>query len=68
VTTLERTAIDVRPLLTQERADLLDFLYGLSVAEWTAPPAAGWEVTGIALHLLNDDRGWLSRGREGGYE
>jgi uncharacterized protein (TIGR03083 family) len=59
-------AIDVRPVLTEERADLLEFLAGLTPEEWAMPTAApGWRVKDVALHLLDDDPGWLSRGREG---
>jgi uncharacterized protein (TIGR03083 family) len=58
--------IDVRPVLTEERADLLRFLAGLTAEEWETPTAApGWRVKDVALHLLDDDLGWLSRGRDG---
>jgi uncharacterized protein (TIGR03083 family) len=57
---------DVRPLLVEERADLLDLLVDLAPEEWTAATAApGWTVKDLALHLLDDDLGWLSRGRDG---
>jgi uncharacterized protein (TIGR03083 family) len=57
---------DVRPQLRQERADLLELLAGLTADQWTAPTAAlGWSVKDVALHLLDDDLGWLSRGRDG---
>ncbi len=57
---------DVRPLLTNERMDLLTFLRALTPAEWAAFSAApGWRVKDLALHLLDDDLGWLSRGRDG---
>ena len=57
---------DVRPLLAAEREDLLTFLSTLSSEQWTAPSAApGWTVKNLALHLLDDDLGWLSRGRDG---
>ena len=56
---------DVRPMLTRERGDLLELLRGLSDSEWAAPTAvAGWRVKDLALHLLDDDLGWLSRGRD----
>ena len=59
-------AEDVRPLLVQERRDLLGLLTSLSPEEWTAPSAApGWTVKALALHVLDDDLGWLSRGRDG---
>ena len=38
----------------------------LSDDEWLAPTEAGhWRVKDVALHLLDDDLGWLSRGRDG---
>ena len=56
---------DVRPVLTRERQDLLALLSGLSSQEWVAASAApGWTVKDLALHLLDDDLGWLSRGRD----
>lgn len=58
-------AEDVRPLLTRERHDLLALLSTLSPREWTFPSAApGWTVKDLALHVLDDDLGWLSRGRD----
>jgi hypothetical protein len=57
---------DVRPLLTAERSELLSLLGELSVDEWlTATAAPGWRVKDLALHLVDDDLGWLSRGRDG---
>jgi len=57
---------DVRPLLVEDRAELLDLLTALSADEWLHPTAApDWTVKDIALHLLDDDLGWLSRGRDG---
>jgi uncharacterized protein (TIGR03083 family) len=59
-------ALDVRPMLTREREALLSLLRSLSSAEWRAETAApGWTVKDVALHLLDDDLGWLSRGRDG---
>jgi uncharacterized damage-inducible protein DinB len=59
-------AVDVRLLLIDERMDLLRFMRPLEPAEWAAPSAApGWSVKGVAPHLLDDDLGWLSRGRDG---
>lgn len=56
---------DVRPLLTEERADLLALLASLGDADWVMPTEAGrWTVKDVALHLLDDDLGWLSRGRD----
>ncbi|HXH59680.1 maleylpyruvate isomerase N-terminal domain-containing protein [Iamia sp.] len=57
---------DPRGSLTDERRDLLDLLDGLSDTEWIAPTGAGhWRAKDVALHLLDDDLGWLSRGRDG---
>jgi len=62
----EASVIDVRPLLSDERQDLLSWLRTLAPAEWATPSAApGWSVKDLALHLLDDDLGWLSRGRDG---
>jgi uncharacterized protein (TIGR03083 family) len=59
-------AMDVRPALTRERADLLELVGGLSDDEWFAPTRVpGWSVKDLALHILDDDLGWLSRGRDG---
>ena len=60
------TPRDVRPLLRRERLDLLELLSGLDDVQWRAPTdAPGWRVKDVALHLLDDDLGWLSRGRDG---
>ena len=56
---------DVRPLLTEERADLLALLASLGDADWVMPTEAGrWMVKDVALHLQDDDLGWLSSGRD----
>jgi uncharacterized protein (TIGR03083 family) len=56
---------DVRPLLVEDRVELLDLLTAISADDWLRPTAApGWTVKDIALHLLDDDLGWLSRGRD----
>lgn len=56
---------DVRPLLTEERADLLTLLASLGDADWAMPTEAGrWTVKDVVLHLLDDELGWLSRGRD----
>jgi uncharacterized protein (TIGR03083 family) len=61
----EVAAVDVRPLLRTERDDLLALLDGMTEAEWLMPTAVpGWTVKDLALHLLDDDLGWLSRGRD----
>jgi uncharacterized protein (TIGR03083 family) len=52
--------------LGRERRDLLELLGSLSGDEWLTPtPALGWCVRDVALHLLDDDLGWLSRSRDG---
>lgn len=44
---------------------LLRLLRQLSEREWgLATPCAGWTVKDVALHLLGDDIGMLSRGRD----
>lgn len=59
-------AVDMRPRLIDERMDLLRFLRALAPGEWAVSSAApGWSVKDLALHLLDDDLGWLSRGRDG---
>jgi uncharacterized protein (TIGR03083 family) len=58
--------IDTLPLFPGERAALLDLLRELSPAEWAAPTICpGWSVKDIAAHLLGDDVGRLSGGRDG---
>jgi uncharacterized protein (TIGR03083 family) len=53
-------------LFAGERAALLDLLADLSPAEWERPTiCTGWSVQDIAAHLLADDIGRLSRGRDG---
>jgi len=48
------------------REELLRVLGGLSEAEWQYPTACtGWSVKDVALHLLGDDIGLLSRRRDG---
>src|SRR5438874_1536336 len=57
---------DPRSLIGEERDDLLSLLIELSDDEWLLPTEAGhWRVKDVALHLLDDDLGWLSRGRDG---
>ena len=57
---------DPRESISGERRDLLDLLTDFSDDEWLAPTEAGhWRVKDVALHLLDDDLGWLSRGRDG---
>jgi len=57
--------LDVRPELRTEREELLELVASLSQEEWLMPtPATRWCVRDVALHLLDDDLGWLSRGRD----
>jgi uncharacterized protein (TIGR03083 family) len=45
---------------------LLRLLSDLGAAEWNRPTAcAGWSVHDVALHLLGDDAGFVSRKRDG---
>lgn len=56
---------DVRPLLSREREDLLHLIDSLTDEEWFSPTRVpGWSVKDLALHILDDDLGWLSRGRD----
>jgi uncharacterized protein (TIGR03083 family) len=58
--------LDLRETLRRERHDLLGLLDGLTDHEWLVPTACpGWRVKDVVLHLLDDDLGWLSRGRDG---
>jgi uncharacterized protein (TIGR03083 family) len=58
--------IDTLPLYPGERAALLELLADLSPADWeSATVCAGWSVRDVALHLLGDDIGRLSWGRDG---
>jgi uncharacterized protein (TIGR03083 family) len=58
--------IDTLPLYQGERSALLELLSGLSTSEWEAPTVcSGWSVKDVALHLLGDDIGRLSWGRDG---
>ena len=66
VNIFESTPIDVRSLLPGEREELVALLGSLVEAEWDLPSAApGWSVKDLALHLLDDDLGLLSRNRDG---
>ena len=57
--------IDVLPLFPEERAALLDALRSLDDARWSSPTVCdGWSVKDIAQHLLADDLGRLSGGRD----
>jgi uncharacterized protein (TIGR03083 family) len=52
-------------LFPEEREALLSLLSALRYDEWNKPTVcAGWSVKDIAGHLLGDDLGRLSRGRD----
>ena len=58
--------IIVTPLFPELRAVLLDVVSKLSAEQWAMPTAcAGWSVKDVALHILGDDVGNLSRRRDG---
>jgi uncharacterized protein (TIGR03083 family) len=58
--------IDTLDLFSGERATVLALLRDLSSEEWAAPTVCpGWSVKDVALHLLGDDVGRLSWGRDG---
>lgn len=55
----------VTDLFPEERAHLLSLLSTLTDEEWALPTVCpGWSVKDIALHLLGDDVGILSRQRD----
>lgn len=57
--------VSVIDLFAGEREALAALLDGLSAAQWALPTACpGWSVHDLALHLLGDDVGRLSRGRD----
>lgn len=52
--------VDLRPLISAERAELLSFLRSLDESGWAAPTTnTGWNVHDVALHLLGGDIGRL---------
>jgi uncharacterized protein (TIGR03083 family) len=52
-------------LLAPERTALLELLRSLKGDRWALPtPCPGWSVKDIAFHVLGDDLGVLSRGRD----
>ena len=58
--------IDTLPLYPGERSALLSVLGDLSPSDWEAPTVCpGWSVKDVAAHLLGDDIGRLSWGRDG---
>jgi Mycothiol maleylpyruvate isomerase N-terminal domain len=57
--------VETLHLYPGERAELLGVLDGLSAADWERPTVCpGWSVRDVALHLLADDLGVLSRQRD----
>lgn len=55
--------VDLFPELLEH---LLELLSGLSAEDWEKPTACSrWSVKGVALHLLGDEVGNLSRRRDG---
>jgi uncharacterized protein (TIGR03083 family) len=62
---LALTALDLRPLFPEMRAELLRVLSNLSDEQWNAPTACeGWSVRDVAQHIFSDDCGYLSRHRD----
>ena len=58
--------IDTLHLYPGLRSALLELLADLSTADWETPTVCpGWSVKDVALHLLGDDIGRLSWGRDG---
>jgi uncharacterized protein (TIGR03083 family) len=56
----------VADLFPAERAALLDLLGDLTQDQWALPTScAGWSVHDVVAHLLADDLGKLSGGRDG---
>src|SRR5262245_48289981 len=58
--------VQVMDLFAPERRELLAMLDALAPSDWDRPTVcAGWSVKDITAHLLADDLGRLSRGRDG---
>jgi uncharacterized protein (TIGR03083 family) len=58
--------IDVRPVLAEQHAALVDLLRRLDADEWARPTACpGWTVKDVAAHVLGDFVGRLSIHRDG---
>ncbi len=58
--------VDVLELFPEERAALLALLESLSADDWGLPTICyGWSVKDVAAHLVADDLGRLSWGRDG---
>ena len=61
----ELAPVLVLELFREERAALLELLSSLADEEWGRPTVCpGWSAKDIAAHLLGDDIGRLSRGRD----
>ena len=57
--------IIVTDLFAEMRTELLRVLGGLSDEQWQSPTACeGWSVKDVALHILADEIGYLSRHRD----
>lgn len=58
--------VDAIPLFPEERAALLGLLRSLIPEQWAMPTVCpGWSVKDVAAHLVADDLGRLSHGRDG---
>jgi Mycothiol maleylpyruvate isomerase N-terminal domain len=63
---VESEVVAVTHLFPPERASLVELLGSLDAGQWRAPTVCpGWSVKDVALHLLGDDVGLLSRRRDG---
>ena len=62
----ELAPVQTVELFPAERQELVSLLSQLSAEEWALPTVcAGWCVKDLALHVLGDDVGVLSRKRDG---
>jgi uncharacterized protein (TIGR03083 family) len=58
--------VDLRSLISADRAELLGFLRSLDESGWAAPTAnTGWNVHDVALHVLGSQIGRLGSTRSG---
>jgi len=55
----------LRAAIDDERRDLLELLAALTDEDWLRPAVGHWSARDVALHLLDDDLGCLSRERDG---
>jgi uncharacterized protein (TIGR03083 family) len=61
-----RTPFDARSLFPEVRERLLATLEALIPSDWAVPSLCpGWSIKDVALHVLADDLGYLSRRRDG---